>query len=168
MELSNHRSTIPNSRDVFSIYISGRCLQKSWDGIRQGACQHCASQSLTQWLCTQHWGESYHWNILSAVCLLHSLMRNRYSCLNDTGWWRANSSEYFPRGTLYLVSDRNCDWGRQITTLMQQHLSHEYNSNVSPQRPSYANMTAWNNSQVKLRAVTKENWILHIHNGLLL
>lgn len=28
MELSNHRGTIPKGQEVFSLYISGRCLQK--------------------------------------------------------------------------------------------------------------------------------------------
>ena len=32
----------------FSLYISGWCLQKSSDGIWQGACQRWASQSFTQ------------------------------------------------------------------------------------------------------------------------
>lgn len=59
---------VPSERaKAFSLYISGRCLQKSSDGIWQRACQPWASQSFTRWLCSQH-GETATLNILLLFC----------------------------------------------------------------------------------------------------
>ena len=58
----------------FSLYISGWCLQKSSDGIWQGACQHCASQNFTQ-----HGRGSYTLSIRLVFWQWQSLKKNNHT-----------------------------------------------------------------------------------------